>query len=105
MLIFNLMAFLKELDNLRKLTLIDVKLGDSRKGNFYHEEKHYFWKNSNNKLIFLSSHYHRSHCMAQDVKEKNIDVFLLLLQFAIPAAQCSHKIVTKNCFLTTRILH
>ena len=42
MLIFNLMPFLKELDNLRKLTLIDVKLGDSRKGNFYHEEKHCF---------------------------------------------------------------
>ena len=42
MLISNVMRFLKVLDNLRKLTLIDVKLGDSRKGNFYHEEKHYF---------------------------------------------------------------
>ena len=31
MLIFNLTPFLKELDNFRKLTLIDVKLGDSRK--------------------------------------------------------------------------
>ena len=86
MLIFNLMPFLKELDNLRKLTLIDVKLGDSRKGNFYHEEKHYFWKNSNNKLIFLSSHSHRSHCMVQDVKEKNIDVFFITSAIAIPTA-------------------
>ena len=42
MLISNVMRFLKVLDNLRKLTLIDVKLGDSRKGNFYHEEKHCF---------------------------------------------------------------
>ena len=42
MLKFNVMRFLKELDNLRKLTMIDVKLGDSRKGNFYHEEKHCF---------------------------------------------------------------
>ena len=103
MLIFNLMPFLKELDNLRKLTLIDVKLGDSRKGNFYHEEKHCFWKNSNNKLIFLiiteATAWHRT------LKEKNIDVFLLLLQFAIPAAQCSPKIATKNCFLMTWILH
>ena len=86
MLIFNVMAFLKELDNLRKLTLIDVKLGDSRKGNFYHEEKHCFWKNSNNKLIFLSSHSHRSHCMVQDVKEKNIDVFFITSAIAIPTA-------------------
>ena len=98
------MWFLKEHDNLRNITMIDVKLGESRKGNFYHEENHCFWKNSN-KLIFLSSHSHRSHCMAQDVKEKNVDVFLLLLQFAIPAAQCSHKIATKNCFLMTRIVH
>ena len=42
MLIFNVMWFLKELDNLRKLTMIDVKLGESRKGNFYHEENHCF---------------------------------------------------------------
>ena len=48
MLIFNAMRFLKVLDNLRKLTMIDIKLGDSRKGNFYHEEKHCFWKTSNN---------------------------------------------------------
>ena len=86
MLISNVMQFLKILDNLRKLTLIDVKLGDSRKGNFYHEEKHCFWKDSNNKLIFLSSHSHRSHCMVQDVKEKNIDVFSITSAIAIPTA-------------------
>ena len=86
MLISNVMRFLKVLDNLRKLTLIDVKLGDSRKGNFYHEEKHCFWKDSNSKLIFLSSHSHRSHCMVQDVKEKNIDVFFITSAIAIPTA-------------------
>ena len=86
MLIFNVIRFLKVLDNFRKLTLIDIKLGDSRKGNFYHEEKHCFWKTSNNKLIFMSSHSHRSHCMAQDVKEKNIDVFFITSAIAIPAA-------------------
>ena len=86
MLISNVMRFLKVLDNLRKLTLIDVKLGDSRKGNFYHEEKHCFWKDSNNKLIFLSFHSHRSHCMVQDVKEKNIDVFSITSAIAIPTA-------------------
>ena len=86
MLISNVMRFLKVLDNLRKLTLIDVKLGDSRKGNFYHEEKHCFWKDSNNKLIFLSSHSHRSHCMVQDVKEMNIDVFFITSAIAIPTA-------------------
>ena len=93
MLIFNVMRFLKELDNLRNLTLINVKLGYSRKGTFYHEGKHL-----NNKLIFLSSDSHRSHCMVQDVKEKNIDVFIIATAIAIPAAKCSHKIATKNCF-------
>ena len=86
MLISNVMRFLKVLDNLRKLTLIDVKLGDSRKGNFYHEQKHCFWKDSNNKLIFLSSHSHRGHCMVQDVKEKNIDAFFITSAIAIPTA-------------------
>ena len=86
MLISNVMWFLKVLNNLRKLTLIDVKLGDSRKGNFYHEEKHCFWKDSNNKLTFLSSHSHRSHCMVQDVKEMNSDVFFITSAIAIPTA-------------------
>ena len=99
------MRFLKELDNLRKLTLINVKLWDSRKGTFYHEEKHCIWKNLNNKIIFLSSHSHRSHCMAQDVKEKNIQVFFITTVIAVPAAQCSPQIATKNWFLTTRIFH
>ena len=87
MLIYNVMRFLKELDNLRKLTLINVKLGDSRKGDFYHEEKHCSWV-----LILIEA------TAWPRTLKKNIYIFLLLLQFAIPTAQCSHKIATKIAF-------